>query len=118
MAIRKLFAILCCLLIPLIANATSYQDLGLGDSIMLGVYGATNGPMPTLNSYSGRTWINLGISGKCIKEGVSDISGYLSSYSPQRVYNNYGINDIRTGTGGGCYDLSGWLTAYGSINTS
>jgi hypothetical protein len=93
----------------------SHQILGIGDSMMLGTFGTKGGPLPTLSTYTGLSYMDEGINGVCINTGVSNISGWMTSYTPSRVYSNYGINDIRGNTGH--TDLSGFITAYGTILT-
>jgi hypothetical protein len=91
---------------------------------MIGIFGATNGPMPTLESYSGRTYTDQGISGTCIATGVSNLPAWLSTYTPSRVYNNYGTNDIGCAAPNNCGSycpspdsLSQWLADYQIILT-
>lgn len=68
--------------------------MGIGDSTMYGAYGAPGGPMASLSSYLGMTYTNQAIDGTCSATGVSDLPGWLASYTPQRVYVIYGVNDI------------------------
>lgn len=106
-----IFLSLCC--IP--QNSSAEQILAVGDSIMLGVFGAD--PVPALGSYLGMTYHNSAVSGSCINGVDADISTWLSSYDPVRVYCNSGINDIRTYANSCHATMSNWLSYYASIRT-
>ena len=110
-------------LLPIIASillftipcfATSYDNLGIGDSIQKGIMGATNGGMPTLNSYDSRTYINRGAGGTCSDGAVTNLPTWLASDTPTRVYSNYGINDIAYHAGCAMTRAS-WLSNYSTI---
>ena len=86
--------------------ATHYDGLGIGDSVMYGLDGATDGPMPTLygSSYLNTTYINTGASGQESSYGVSHLPGWLTSYTPYKVWDNFGVNDAVLGVA-----MSTWL---------
>lgn len=116
---KRLFAF-CIILIlfPLSVLADSYQVVGEGDSIMVGFGGATNGPLPSLCGYLSKTYIDRGVNGSCITGVNSLLSSDLSAYTPERVYCDAGINDIRT-WGVSCESTrTQWLGYYDSFKTS
>lgn len=81
----------------------SIQVLGVGDSIMVGSYGPPFGPLPNLCSLLGDyTYNNQGASGTCISTGVENLPSLLLTYAPNRVYSNFGINDIHCDIVDGC----------------
>jgi len=85
---------------------------------MYGSKGATDGPLPTLETYTGLTYHNSGESGTCIATGYSNISIWLTIYAPSRVYCNYGINDIRTWADTCHSPMETWLAYYAAIKSA
>lgn len=83
--------------------ASGEQILGIGDSIMYGTGGVTDGPLPTLSTYlGGMTYTNGAKPACCMPNVLSLIAGQLADHAPTRVYNNIGRNDIDVGAGNGC----------------
>lgn len=93
------------------------QILGVGDSIMYGYGGATNGPLPTLGTYLSMTYYNGAVSGTCMSNAYTGLAALLSAHTPSRVYCNAGINDIRTWSVTCGSPLETWLTYYDSMLT-
>lgn len=114
---KRINSIIIIILFPAICY--SYQILGIGDSIMDGVGGATDGPLPTLSGYLSLTYYNAGVSGSCTNTGNTNIASWLSTYGPvSRCYDNYGINDIRTWSVTCEVDLTTWLTYKANIKNA
>jgi hypothetical protein len=111
----RIFSILMILLLPLSSHAE--QILGIGDSIMYGSFGATDGPLPTIGSYLSETYYNGAVPGSCINSTSSGLASLLASHTPSRVYCNAGINDIRTYANTCHSPMETWLLYYSSILT-
>ena len=102
----------------LLAN-TSYAAhadiVAIGASHLQG-YNSTD-PLPALATYlSLSTTSNHAQASTCSATGVSELSGWLSTYTPDRLYSDYGANDIICPLVGGCgapcpvaHSMSTWL---------
>jgi len=90
---KKIILLIVSLLITVIVStpclATSYQMLGVGDSIMAGWDGysyVTTPSVSTLSSLNGLTYTDQGVNGEPLSYTLANISTWLSAYTPTRVY--------------------------------
>jgi hypothetical protein len=80
--------------------AVSYQIVTKGDSIMAG-FGGTD-PSIALGTCTSKTHINKAVNCTGMVTALGTLPAELSSYTPQRVYSNMGINDCRNAAVDAC----------------